>query len=76
MDTILRRELAEGLGFLQQLQYSLGFEAGAVRLFHLPILPNPGLLTVQILGSTIMLSYATASDLERELGAGTAALRR
>src|SRR5206468_78910 len=44
---------ADRLGFLQQLQDNLGFEGGSVRLFHVAILPNPGALTVQILGSTI-----------------------
>jgi len=61
VDAILGCELAEGLGFLQQLQHDLGFEGGTVRLFHVAILPNPGLLAVQILGSTI-LSLLHMSD--------------
>jgi hypothetical protein len=53
VNAILRRELTNGFGFLQQLQNNLGFEGGSVRFFHLAILPNSGVLTVQILGSTI-----------------------
>src|SRR6266487_5409672 len=53
VNAILRRELADGFGFLQELQHNLGFEGGSVRLFHATILPNAGVLIVQILGSTI-----------------------
>ena len=53
VNAILRRELTNGFGFLQQLQHNLGFEGGSVRFFHVAILPNAGVLTVQILGSTI-----------------------
>jgi len=53
MNAILGRELAECFGFLQQFQDELGFERSGVRLFHTAILPNPGVLSVQILGSTI-----------------------
>jgi hypothetical protein len=38
--------LIEGFGFLQQLQDGLGFEARSVRLFHRPIVRNPGRLSV------------------------------
>jgi hypothetical protein len=55
VNPILRRELTNGFGFLQQLQHNLGFEGGSVRLFHAAILPNSGVLTVQILGFTILL---------------------
>src|SRR6266542_2685161 len=54
VNPILRRELADGFGFLQELQHNLGFEGGSVRLFHATILPNAGVLIVQILGSTII----------------------
>jgi len=57
VNAILRRELAERLGFLQQLQHDLSSHGGSVNFFHLAILPNPGVWTVQILGSTI-LSYS------------------
>ena len=50
---VLRRELVERLGLLEQLQNGLGLERGSVRLFHRPILPNPGRRSVQIPGSTI-----------------------
>ena len=46
---MLGGELADGLGLLQQLQHDLGFEGGTVNLFHVPIVPNPSPLTVQIL---------------------------
>ena len=55
VNPLLRRELADGFGFLQQLQHTLGFEGGGVRLFHPTILPNPGRFIVQISGSTIVL---------------------
>jgi hypothetical protein len=45
--------LGDRFGLLEQLQDDLSFEGGSVRLFHTPILPNLGPLTVQILGSTI-----------------------
>jgi hypothetical protein len=51
VNALLRRELTNGFGFLQQLQHNLGFEAGSVSFFHVTILPNSGVLTVQILGS-------------------------
>ena len=51
MHAILRCELAERFGFLQQFQDDLSFEARCVRLFHTAILPNAGVLTVQFLGS-------------------------
>jgi hypothetical protein len=47
--------LGDCFGLLQQLQNDLGFEGGSVRLFHMSILPNPGPLTVQILGSPALL---------------------
>lgn len=50
---MLGRELIEGLGFLQQLQHDLGLETRGVRLFHNPIVRNPGHWCVSILGSTI-----------------------
>ncbi len=53
MHAILRCELAERFGFLQQFQNDLSFEGSGVRLFHTAILPNSGVLIVQILGSTI-----------------------
>jgi hypothetical protein len=53
VNAILRRELTNGFGFLQQLQHNLGFEGGSLRFFHVAILPNSSVLTVQILGSTI-----------------------
>src|SRR5262245_33944678 len=52
MHAMLGGQLAR-FGLLQQLQDDLGLEGGGVRLFHLPILPNPGPRTVQILGSII-----------------------
>ena len=58
VNAILRRELSNGFGFLQQLQHNLGFEGGSVRFFHAAILPNAGVLTVQILGSTIGIDVA------------------
>src|SRR6266542_4238798 len=60
VNPILRRELADGFGFLQELQHNLGFEGGSVRLFHATILPNAGVLIVQILGSTINVLRAIA----------------
>ena len=63
VNAILRRELADGFGFLQQLQHDLGFEGGGVRLFHMAILPNPGVLTVQILGSTIVYYQAASTGI-------------
>ncbi len=53
MDAMLSGELVERLGLLQELQDNLGLEGGTVRSFHTVILPNPGVLTVQILGSII-----------------------
>jgi diacylglycerol kinase family enzyme len=58
VNAIFRRELSNGFGFLQQLQHNLGFEGGSVRFFHAAILPNAGVLTVQILGSTIIKDVA------------------
>ena len=58
-NSMLRSQLSEGFGFLQQLQNDLGFEAGSVRLFHTTILPNPGRLGVQIIGSTIQFLVHT-----------------
>ena len=55
VNPLLRRELADGFGFLQELQHTLGFERGGVRLFHATILPNAGRFIVQISGSTIVL---------------------
>lgn len=52
--TILRCELVERFGFLQQLQDNLGFEGGGVRLFHRRSVRYSDLLTVQISGSTIV----------------------
>ena len=65
VNPLLRRELADGFGFLQQLQHNLGFEGGSVRLFHTTILPNAGVLIVQILGSTIYCARLTEVDLLR-----------
>lgn len=48
---VLGRQLVQRLGLFQQFQDNLGFETRSVRLFHTVILPNPGALSVQILGS-------------------------
>src|SRR6266508_771137 len=69
VNPILRRELADGFGFLQELQHNLGFEGGSVRLFHATILPNAGVLIVQILGSTIYLGQAIKAFVTLKPGA-------
>jgi hypothetical protein len=51
MHLVLGSQLANRLGFLEQLQHELGFERGAVNFFHTIILPNPGRFVVQISGS-------------------------
>ena len=63
VNAILRRELTNGFGFLQQLQHNLGFEGGSVRFFHVVMLPNAGVSAVQILGSTIINVLIVVDDL-------------
>src|SRR5689334_19126872 len=60
MYAMLGGELGDRFGLLEQFQDDPSFEGSSVRLFHMPILPNLGPLTVQILGSTITLCGCTA----------------
>ncbi len=58
VDAILGRELADGLGLLQQLQDNLSLEGGCVSLFHRAILLDFGSWAVQIPGSYASLVKA------------------
>jgi hypothetical protein len=65
MHLVLSRQLADRLGFLEQLQYELRFERGGVNFFPAIILPNSDHFVV-----LIILSPRVAYSIVREQGKG------